>query len=1010
MNPPENPLMPDPYWMDTLASRVAARYKSKKTLDTGTVVYQYSERQVARRNADKAKRLEGLRSNIAKLRTQVKKDLKSHEPDKLLTALVVALIDETFERVGNDDSADEGHFGVTGWQKSHVSFGKGQATIKYVGKSGVKQKKTVKDKAIVQALRDAYEACPDDCIFEHDTGKVTATKVNAYLKRFGVTAKDLRGFHANREMQERLRAARKGALPMDAKERTKKLKDEFKAALEATAEAVGHEASTLRSQYLVPGLEEQYLKDGTIETAMVKKATELETYEGFELYAGSQDESALGIVMAGVSMLLSQAVVVSNPFFDENEIKRYLTLRRSFHESFTKACNDLADAFDDGLYGPQAKTAVQPLRSIAQMTVKQDKAALRLLTRTLRGLKNLSYQDIQDAGGSPRLLKVIRSARSLDRSDSTTPSDYSSTRLDSYLILIEDALRLPEVPAPMKTLFRKVLKNKGFSGPAPTVIDEKINVGAWFDMDAEQKASLRKLAEQLVAQQGAVFKDEPDPEKRHELYKTISEKLRKVVNAAGVNLKILTGEDREPLDAVLKREAKLEMDGPTEFILRKVEAYVLKAGTYRSRGKWEDEPSGPVPREVGKLLTVLRKAKTFGSVERVLKEAVERGTLGPSTLEDLQNFFQDATKNRGIREGKRLAPITWEPKTPEQFQEEHNTGPVEFSDELSEDEQKEVLGRVSRAIGDLESVFGKGFCGKHAKKLAFRFGGKAGFMAAAHYFAWDDKTQWQPRVTFGEEYEGVLAHELSHYFEDMMAYRISKVEDPERTKEQERRGFGAGPGVVFGNTGVPLERYGSEGTLSSSRDRIGKTIPELVEFIDTVLGTKDYQRWCDYMGSAFDTALPRAVQNLTGKSTYDLPKDHPYANATDAKYKSQLPPELVAEAEKVYRNLMDGDDRKLNYVQSAVEVWARMCEQYVYNKLIQAGISNPWLTWMSYDDDKYMDEKTFDEKLMPVMDRLFAALGTKNILTARRLVARYLQGMGGSHETSDRTGSSLHPQ
>lgn len=265
--------------MDALASKVAARYKGKKTTDKGNVVYMYSEGQIARRNAEKAKRLEGLRSNIDKLRTQVKKDLKSSDLNTRLTALVVGLIDETYERVGNDESAEDGHYGVTGWTKKHVSFGKGKATIKYVGKAGVKHEKTVADKAVLQALRDAYDACSGDgCLFEHDDGRVDASKVNAYLKKFDITAKDLRGLHANREMQERLRKARKGKLSEDKKEREKQLKAEFKEALEGTAEAVGHEPSTLKSQYLVPGLAEAYLKDGTVLDKMTKKASDSDHY------------------------------------------------------------------------------------------------------------------------------------------------------------------------------------------------------------------------------------------------------------------------------------------------------------------------------------------------------------------------------------------------------------------------------------------------------------------------------------------------------------------------------------------------------------------------------------------------------------------------------------------------------------------------------------------------------------------------------------------------------------
>lgn len=255
--------------MATLAERVAARYKGKKVTDEGNVVYEYSKAQIDHRNREKAKRLEGLRSSIGKLRSQVQKDLKSSDPKTAMTALVIGLMDETYERVGNDESAAEGHFGVTGWKKSHISFSGGKATISYVGKSGVKQKKTVSDKTLVQALKRAYDDCKEgDCI----TGDVGAKDVNAYLKSFGISAKDIRGFHANDVMKAQLQAQRKGALPEDKKEREAKLKEEFKKALEETAAAVGHEPSTLKSQYLVPGLADSYLKDGTIPTKMIKEA------------------------------------------------------------------------------------------------------------------------------------------------------------------------------------------------------------------------------------------------------------------------------------------------------------------------------------------------------------------------------------------------------------------------------------------------------------------------------------------------------------------------------------------------------------------------------------------------------------------------------------------------------------------------------------------------------------------------------------------------------------------
>lgn len=263
--------------MTSIAARVAARFKSKKKLESGNTLYQYSERQVALRNSKKAERLEKLRKSVHKLRAQVKKDLQSGDPERVLTALAVGLMDHTAERVGNSESAEErGHFGVTGWKKGHVSFGKGKATISYTGKSGVKQKKHVTDKSLISALKDAHAACEGDDIFCQDTVTVDAPRVNAYLKKFDITAKDLRGLHANTVMQQELKSVRSkgGELPTDSKERAKQLKAEFKKALEAAAEAVGHEASTLRSQYLVPGLEDEFMK-GRVMDKMVKSAATL---------------------------------------------------------------------------------------------------------------------------------------------------------------------------------------------------------------------------------------------------------------------------------------------------------------------------------------------------------------------------------------------------------------------------------------------------------------------------------------------------------------------------------------------------------------------------------------------------------------------------------------------------------------------------------------------------------------------------------------------------------------
>jgi len=709
----------------------------------------------------------------------------------------------------------------------------------------------------------------------------------------------------------------------------------------------------------------------TMQTRLVERFTRVAVYS----------DDTLEIVGAGLGLLLAQNYIVTNPFFDEKEIKKYLLLRRQFHTDFTEACLDLANAIEAGEFGDSVRPAIPALRAIGNLGVKQEQQALRQLVRAFRGLRHLTYRDVEN----PKLIKLITLARRLGVKN----EGHSGFVERDFL---ESLVRIQVLPAQLKTLIRKVLK---LPVPGKTFV-ESPNPGAWFDMPEDKKTGLRELTEKTQKEGEEIWEKVSDPEKRVEAYADNQKRLLKIQNIAGVNVGIITKQDKVPLTTLLKQESKLDSDGPTEYIRLKVEAFVKDLGLYKSQRKEGD----PVPREVGKLLTDIGKAKTFSTMRRVIEDAVDRKIFGKHALEDVDSILSQATKNRAVREGRPLVPLKFEPKTPEEFQVEHDTGEVMFDPEYTEDERKELLGRVSRAISDLEGIYGKGFCGKHAKKLQFNFRKFSG-TATAHYFTYDDKREWQPRVTFGPEYEGVLAHELSHYLEDLLAYQIGKQDDPEREREWAGKGLPGGSGVIFGNTGVPLERFGENGVLAGSREHIAKKSPEFVEFIDAVLSTSDYKRWEDKLGTAYDTAMPMAVKALTGMSAWDLPKEHPYYGIIDkALYRSDLPPELSEETQKQYKNLMGGDGRKLDYYNSSTEVWARMCEQYVYNKLIDAGISNPWLTHLTYsDDDVFMDEKTFDEKLKPIMDRLFARMKGRNVMAtmavrsggeiSERLVARF---------------------
>lgn len=228
--------------------------------------------QLTKKEKKKAERAEFLRKGIDKVRKKVKKDLqKSISSKEFVAALAVALIDETYARIGNQNSESEnGHYGITGWRKEHLTFSNGTATIKYVGKSGVNQKKIVRDKVVVKALKKLYDQVEDkeDPILKYTyqdrDSRLTSTDVNGYLEEFEITAKDIRGYHANEEMKATLQELRdkNGALPEDKAEREKVLNQEFEEALKCVAKCLGHEEATLRSHYLVHNFEKNFLEDG----------------------------------------------------------------------------------------------------------------------------------------------------------------------------------------------------------------------------------------------------------------------------------------------------------------------------------------------------------------------------------------------------------------------------------------------------------------------------------------------------------------------------------------------------------------------------------------------------------------------------------------------------------------------------------------------------------------------------------------------------------------------------
>ena len=166
-------------------------------------------------------------------------------------------MDKTAERVGNPASAKDGHFGVTGWQKKHMTINGSKITVKYVGKSGVKQDKSFTDKRLATMLKKCMSSGGKTLLTTGDGVPIGSAQVNRYLKDFGITAKDIRGYRANDLMVKILKATKTPSTPEERKKT-------FKEAIKEVAAAVGHQQATLKQHYLLPGVEESYIKSGSV--------------------------------------------------------------------------------------------------------------------------------------------------------------------------------------------------------------------------------------------------------------------------------------------------------------------------------------------------------------------------------------------------------------------------------------------------------------------------------------------------------------------------------------------------------------------------------------------------------------------------------------------------------------------------------------------------------------------------------------------------------------------------
>jgi DNA topoisomerase-1 len=219
------------------------------------------EKEIKQRWDSKRNSIYNLKSNIDRIKRRVRQDLVSCNEKDRLTALVIRIMLLTSERVGNETSATNGHFGVSQFQNKHIKVMGNRVTLDYMGKSGVEHEKTFVDETSAVMLKELLSRKKPYLFTTKDGFRIKPDRVNRYLSNFDATSKDIRGFNANRLMVMELNRIGK----TEEKDRAKV----FNASLRKIGAKVGHGAPTLRKHYLLPEIETTFYRYGDVRRIII---------------------------------------------------------------------------------------------------------------------------------------------------------------------------------------------------------------------------------------------------------------------------------------------------------------------------------------------------------------------------------------------------------------------------------------------------------------------------------------------------------------------------------------------------------------------------------------------------------------------------------------------------------------------------------------------------------------------------------------------------------------------
>jgi DNA topoisomerase-1 len=244
--------------------------------------YTYNKKFTEKQSKNKFHHMITFGESYKKILKQIQQDLytEADTKNKQVATILRFVIDCSF-RVGNEKYTKENKsYGVTTLESRHVTIKGPLITVEFIGKKGVKNKCSLRNKRLSKTLRQKKKTIrKNDRLFTYRKGskyyEVRPNDVNSYLKKFGdFSTKNFRTWSANLELIHQIQKV-PDLSPKDSDAKKTKVLNEC---IDKVAFKLHNTRAVCKSNYLDPKVMESFLNDTQKFLAMFRSCESKEDY------------------------------------------------------------------------------------------------------------------------------------------------------------------------------------------------------------------------------------------------------------------------------------------------------------------------------------------------------------------------------------------------------------------------------------------------------------------------------------------------------------------------------------------------------------------------------------------------------------------------------------------------------------------------------------------------------------------------------------------------------------